>query len=72
MSPDDIREDIGGTRSAIRKIVETLEAQNLIVTHHDRQGKTVLVKATYDGLKKAFPREYYQWYPEWYDDADKF
>jgi len=72
MSPDDIREDIGGSRSAIRKIVESLEEQNLVVTHRDRQGKMALVKATYEGLKKAFPREYYEWYPDWYDDADKF
>ena len=72
MSPDDVREDIGGSRSTIRKIIESLEQQNLVVTHSDRQGKLVLVKATYEGLRKAFPREYYQWYPDWYDDADKF
>jgi DNA-binding MarR family transcriptional regulator len=72
MSPDDVREDIGGSRSAIRKSVESLEEQNLVVTHRDRQGKIILVKATYEGLKKAFPREYYEWYPDWYEESDKF
>ncbi|MHA1490479.1 MAG: acyl-CoA dehydrogenase family protein [Promethearchaeota archaeon] len=72
MTPDDVREDIGGSRSTIRKIFESLEEKKLIVTHRDRQGKIALVKGTYDGLKKAFPKEYYQWFPAWYDDVDKF
>ncbi len=73
MTPDDVREDIGGgSRSTIRKIFETLESQKLIVSHRDRQGKIVLVKATYDGLQKAFPKEHYQWFPNWYDESDKF
>ena len=72
MTPDDVREDIGGSRSAIRNIFESLEKQSLIVSHRDRQGKIVLVKATYVGLQKAFPKEYYQWFPDWYDDSDKF
>lgn len=72
MTPDDVREDIGGSRSAIRKAFESLEEKKFIVTHRDRAGKIALVKATYDGLKKAFPKEYYQWFPDWYDDADKF
>ncbi len=72
MTPDDVREDIGGSRSTIRKIFESLEEKKLIVTHRDRQGKIALVKGTYDGLKKAFSKEYYQWFPDWYDDVDKF
>ncbi|MFX0043660.1 MAG: acyl-CoA dehydrogenase family protein [Candidatus Hodarchaeota archaeon] len=72
MTPDDVREDIGGSRSAIKNIFESLEKQKLIVIHRDRQGKIVLVKATYLGLQKAFPKEYYQWFPEWYNDLDKF
>ncbi|MFW9818415.1 MAG: acyl-CoA dehydrogenase family protein [Candidatus Thorarchaeota archaeon] len=73
MTPDDVREDIGGgSRSTIRKIFEILENQKLIVCHRDRQSKIVLVKATYEGLQKAFPKEHYQWFPKWYDDSDKF
>ncbi|MFW9937920.1 MAG: acyl-CoA dehydrogenase family protein [Candidatus Thorarchaeota archaeon] len=72
MTPDDVREDIGGSRSEIRKIFESLIEKKLIVAHRDRQNKIVLVKATYKGLQKAYPKEYYQWFPEWYEDSDKF
>jgi DNA-binding MarR family transcriptional regulator len=72
MTPDDVREDIGGSRSQIRKIFESLIEKNLIVAHRDRQDKIVLVKATYKGLQQAYPKEYYQWFPEWYEDSDKF
>jgi alkylation response protein AidB-like acyl-CoA dehydrogenase len=72
MTPDDVREDIGGSRSTLRKVFESLEEKKLIVAHKDRQGKIVLVKANYDGLQKAFPKEYYRWFPDWYKDADKF
>lgn len=72
MTPGDVREDIGGSRSALRKIFESLIENNLIVAHRDRQGKIILVKANYEGLQRAFPSEYYRWFPDWYDDADKF
>ncbi len=72
MTPDDVREDIGGGRSELKKIFESLEKQRLIVIHRDRSGKVALVKSTYEGLQKAFPKEHYQWFPAWYDDVDKF
>jgi alkylation response protein AidB-like acyl-CoA dehydrogenase len=72
MTPDDVREDIGGSRSAIRKVLDSLIEQKLVAVHRDRQGKIALVKANYEGLQKAFPKKYYQWFPEWYDEADKF
>ncbi|MHA1412479.1 MAG: acyl-CoA dehydrogenase family protein, partial [Promethearchaeota archaeon] len=72
MTPDDVREDIGGSRSKIKSILESLEQKGLIVAHRDRQGKVILVKATYEGLQKAFPKEYYKWFPDWYSDSDKF
>jgi len=72
MTPDDVREDIGGGRSELRKIFEELEKQGSIVIHRDRSGKIALVKATYEGLQKSFPKEYYQWFPDWYENADKF
>ena len=72
MTPDDVREDIGGSRSAIRKTFESLVEKKLLAVHKDRQGKIVLVKANYEGLQKAFPASYYRWFPDWYEDSDKF
>jgi DNA-binding MarR family transcriptional regulator len=72
MTPDEIREDIGGSRSEIKNMIESLESKNLVVTHKDKNRKVALVKASYDGLQKAFPKEHYQWFPNWYEDSDKF
>ncbi|TFF98712.1 MAG: acyl-CoA dehydrogenase, partial [Promethearchaeota archaeon] len=72
MTIDEIREDIGTSRSKTRRIVEDLEEKGLVVIHRSRSGKIKLIKATYKGLQEAFPKEYYEWYPDWYADADKF
>jgi len=72
MTPDDVREDIGGSRSELLKIFNNLEEQKLIAVHRDRKGKISLVKASYEGLKKAFPDEYYRWFPSWTPDSVKF
>jgi DNA-binding MarR family transcriptional regulator len=72
MTVDDIREDIGTSRSKIRKIVEELEEKGLVAIHRGRGGDIKLVKANYFGLQEAFPEEYYRWFPDWYADADKF
>ncbi|TXT62623.1 MAG: Acyl-CoA dehydrogenase [Promethearchaeota archaeon] len=72
MTLDDARDDIGGSRSKTKRVIESLEEQGLVVTHRDRGGNIELVKATYKGLQKAFPKEYYEWYPDWYADTDKF
>jgi alkylation response protein AidB-like acyl-CoA dehydrogenase/DNA-binding MarR family transcriptional regulator len=72
MMINDVREDIGGSRSEIKKVLDTLIEKKLIVPYKDRQGKVILVKATYEGLQKAFPKEHYRWFPDWYDEADKF
>jgi len=72
MTLDDVREDIGGSRVKIKQVIEELELQGLITCHRDRSGKIGLVKATYQGLSKAFPKDYYRWFPDWYDESDKF
>ena len=72
MAPEDVRQDIGGKRDALVEVFENLEKQKLIVTHRDRSGKIILVKASYEGLKKAFPEDYYRWFPSWYPSDNKF
>ncbi|MHA1472706.1 MAG: acyl-CoA dehydrogenase family protein [Promethearchaeota archaeon] len=72
MTPEDIKEDLGAKLSSIKEVIGSLEQKKLIVSHKDRRGNVVLVKATYIGLQKAFPEEYYQWFPSWYKDENKF
>jgi len=72
MTPEDVRQDIGGKASALIEVFENLEKEKLIVTRRDRTGKINLVKASYIGLKRAFPEEYYRWFPSSYKDEMKF
>jgi DNA-binding MarR family transcriptional regulator len=72
MTPEDIKEDLGAKLSSIKEVIGSLEQKKLIVSHKDRRGNVVLVKATYIGLQKAFPEDYYQWFPSWFKDENKF
>jgi alkylation response protein AidB-like acyl-CoA dehydrogenase len=72
MTVDDIREDIGTSRSKTRKIVQQLEEDGLVVIHRGGGGDIKLIKATYQGVQEAFPEDYYKWFPDWYADSDKF
>ncbi len=72
MTPEDVRDDIGGGRVELKKIEEVLEQKKLLTTIKDRDGKVELLRATYEGLQKAFPKEYFRWFPKWYDESDKF
>jgi len=72
MTPDDVRQDIGGGKTELLKTFTKLEEQKLIAVHRDRAGKISLVKASYEGLKKAFPEDYYRWFPSWTPDSIKF
>ena len=46
----------------------TMKSDNSPVTNADILANKIIV----EGLQKAFPKEYYQWFPEWYENADKF
>ena len=41
------------------KVIVALESQGLAKLYRDRKG-IALAKATYGGLKKAFPQDHYQ------------
>ena len=53
------------------KTLISLEQQGLVKLYRGRRG-IQLAKATYEGLNKANPPEYYQWFPSWVDDRRKF
>ncbi|NVM55415.1 MAG: acyl-CoA/acyl-ACP dehydrogenase, partial [Candidatus Helarchaeota archaeon] len=66
MTPDDIKRHIKGSRKKIIEVLEDLEKEGLIVTlRHPRTKKLLLAKSNYEGLRKAYPKEYYRWFPEW-------
>ncbi|UCE95529.1 MAG: acyl-CoA dehydrogenase family protein [Candidatus Bathyarchaeota archaeon] len=66
MTRNDIKELLVGiTDEKLDNILTTLEAQGLLKLHRNRKGKITLAKASYKGLRKAKPLDYYKWFPEW-------
>ncbi|NVM28457.1 MAG: acyl-CoA/acyl-ACP dehydrogenase [Candidatus Helarchaeota archaeon] len=66
MTPDDIKNNLKGSRKKILEALEELEKKDLIVTlRHPKSQKLLLAKANYDGLRKAYPKEFYRWFPDW-------
>jgi len=47
------------------KLLVALEERGLAKLYRDRKRTIRLAKATYAGLRKAKPREYYHWLPDW-------
>ena len=69
MSREDIKtrfENINDEK--LDKALVALEEKELVRLYRDRKRVIQLAKATYVGLRKAKPREYYQWFPEWIDE----
>jgi alkylation response protein AidB-like acyl-CoA dehydrogenase len=73
MTRDDMKERL--TRvddEQLDKVLVSLEAKGLVKLYRDRRGNIAMAKATYKGLKKAKPPEYYQWFPEWIKEQKLF
>ncbi|NVM52635.1 MAG: acyl-CoA/acyl-ACP dehydrogenase [Candidatus Helarchaeota archaeon] len=65
MTIDDLRKITKGKRKVIYEVLEQLEKDGFIVTLRGRDDKIIIAKANYKGLKKAYPKEFYRWFPEW-------
>jgi alkylation response protein AidB-like acyl-CoA dehydrogenase len=64
MSFVDIKEHFEVEEAKINEVLLSLEKKGFARLYRDRKG-IALVKATYEGLKEAYPFEYYRWYPSW-------
>ncbi|MHA1265954.1 MAG: acyl-CoA dehydrogenase family protein [Candidatus Helarchaeota archaeon] len=72
MTPDDIKNTIKGRRKAILEVLEELEKDKLIVTYrHPKSQKILLAKANYQGLRKAYPKEFYRYFPAWVREDER-
>jgi alkylation response protein AidB-like acyl-CoA dehydrogenase len=71
MSREDLKEHFAVQDEELDKNLTSLEQQGLVKLYRGRRG-IQLAKATYEGLSKANPLEYYQWFPSWVDDKRKF
>lgn len=64
MNREDLKYYFDVDDSKLDESLISLEKKGLIKLYRDRRG-IALAKATYEGLKKANPLEYYKWYPSW-------
>ncbi len=71
MSREDIKESFEVDNARLDELLLSLERKGLVKLYRDKKG-IALSKATYDGLKKANPPEYYQWFPHWVKKDDVF
>lgn len=46
-------------------ILESLDTKGMVRLYRDSKKTIALVKATYDGLRRAGPLEKYKWFPDW-------
>jgi alkylation response protein AidB-like acyl-CoA dehydrogenase len=66
MAREDLKERLTDSNDEnLDKVLGTLESRKLVKLYKDGRGLIALVKATYEGLRKARPLEKYKWYPEW-------
>ena len=71
MSYQDLRAIFDVKDEELEQTILSLEQKGLLNVYRTRKG-IELVKATYEGLKKANPPEYYQWFPRWIDEKRRF
>ncbi len=71
MSREDITQYLDVDDTRLNSLLEELEKKGFVSLYRTRKGIS-LAKATYDGLKKAHPKEYYRWFPKWITDDRKF
>jgi len=65
MDIEDLKKFIEADEKALAEVLTALEVKGLVRIHRDKHNRIRLVKATYDGLRKAQPKEYYRYYPRW-------
>jgi hypothetical protein len=71
MSREDIKESFDVDDTKLDELLLALERKGLVKLYRDKKG-IALLKATYDGLRKAYPQEYYRWFPTWAKENNYF
>ena len=72
MTLQDMVEQLDVKSEKLTEYLISLEKQGLARLHRDRKGLIDLCRATYTGLAKAHPPEYYRYIPDWVDTEDMF
>ncbi len=64
MSRDDLKEVLDVDDGTLDRLLVSLEEKGLVKLMRATKG-IQLAKATYEGLDRAHPPEYYRWFPDW-------
>jgi len=72
MTMEDIKERLDVSDADLNKYLVSLEEKGLAGLYRDRKGEIALAKATFAGIQKANPKEYYRYIPSWVDKNDIF
>ncbi len=71
MSREDIRGSFDVEDVRLDETLISLEKKGLVKLYQGKKG-IALAKATYEGLNKANPPEYYRWFPQWVEKENIF
>jgi hypothetical protein len=71
MSLADIKEHFESEETKLNEALLSLEEKGYLKLYRDKKG-IALAKATYEGLKRAYPQEYYRWFPSWVKEDNIF
>jgi hypothetical protein len=71
MSREDIKDLFDVEDKRLDELLASLEQKKWVKLYR-RKKEIGLVKATYEGLKKANPLRHYQWFPSWIKKEDIF
>jgi alkylation response protein AidB-like acyl-CoA dehydrogenase len=72
MNSEDLKGVLEVSDEDINKFLTALEEKGLVDLYRGRKGEIRLARATYEGLRKAKPKEEYRWFPEWVKKEDIF
>jgi hypothetical protein len=71
MSREDLSDLFDVDNKTLDEFLTSLEQKKLVKLYRGKKG-IEMAKATYEGLKKANPSEYYQWFPSWVKKENTF
>ena len=72
MTLDDLNERLDVSADDLNKYLSGLEEKGLASLHRGKKETDLLARATYEGLAKANPAEFYKYIPSWVNEADMF
>jgi len=72
MIREELKEDTGLDDDRLDEALLSLEEKKLVDIYRDRRGVFRLVKATYAGLERVRPIDYFRWYPDWIREDEVF